>query len=363
MAVIKLENVTKTFGEVTAIKNLSIECPENRIFCLLGPSGAGKSTTLRVIAGLEDPNEGKILIGDKVVNDIPARFRNVAMVFEAYALYPHLTVFDNIAFPLRKIKGLSKEDIKRKVVETAQTLEIDMLLDRKPAFLSGGQRQRVAIGRAIVRDPNVFLFDEPIAHLDAKLREQMRTEIKRLQRALKTTTIYVTHDQIEAMTIADIIAVINLGILHQVGIPEVVYDNPADTFVATFVGSPAMNMFDMELLNENGNSILQAEAFQIGLPVSFTDKIKELTSNKLIMGIRPENIVIALEKVNNDYIESMVYVVEPIGDKIIVDCKIGKDLFRVKTISSKNFKIDQKIWIYFKPDDIRLFVKETGMSL
>ena len=363
MAIVKLNNVTKKFGEITAIKDLSFDCPENRIFCILGPSGAGKTTTLRIIAGLEDPNQGEVWIGDRIVNGIPARFRNVAMVFEAYALYPHLTVFDNIAFPLRKIKGLSKDDIKKKVTETAKILEIDMLLDRKPAFLSGGQKQRVAIGRSIVRDPNVFLFDEPIAHLDAKLREQMRTEIKRLQRSLETTTLYVTHDQIEALTIADLIAVINLGELHQIGVPEDVYDNPADTFVATFVGSPAMNLFDVELLSENNKNFLQTDSFKIDLPAAFADKVKNLTSNKLVMGIRPENISISTQKIDDNHIETMVYVVEPIGDKIIIDCKLGEDLFRVKTLSNQNLSIDQKVWVYFKPEHTRLFAGETGKSL
>lgn len=255
MAGVKLVNVWKQFGEVTAVKNMNLDIKDGEFMILLGPSGCGKTTTLRMISGLEEPTKGQIYIGDKLVADpekgvfVPPKDRDIAMVFQSYALYPHMTVYDNIAFPL-KLRKVPKQEIDQRVREVAEMLGLTELLKRKPRELSGGQRQRVALGRAIVRKPQVFLMDEPLSNLDAKLRVKMRAELKKLQRQLGVTTIYVTHDQVEAMTMGDRIAVINAGELQQVGSPDEVYDKPANTFVAGFIGSPPMNSMDASITED-----------------------------------------------------------------------------------------------------------------
>ena len=265
MASVTYENVTKRFGDVVAVNDMDIFVEDKEFLVLVGPSGCGKTTALRLLAGLEEITEGTILIEDRVVNDIAPKDRDIAMVFQSYALYPHMTVFNNMAFGLR-LRKTPKQEIKTRVEEAAEILGIEALLDRKPRQLSGGQRQRVAVGRAIVREPKVFLFDEPLSNLDAKLRVQTRAEISKLHQRLQTTFIYVTHDQVEAMTMATRIAVIKDGILHQVDTPQNLYDHPSNVFVAGFIGSPAMNFFNARLDRADGGLIIDAGVFQVPIP-------------------------------------------------------------------------------------------------
>ena len=265
MANVTYKNVYKRFGDVTAVNNMNIEVADKEFLVLVGPSGCGKTTALRCLAGLEEITEGEIIIGDRVVNDVAPKDRDIAMVFQSYALYPHLSVYDNMAFGL-KLRKTPKEDIKRRVDEAADILGIQDLLDRKPRQLSGGQRQRVAVGRAIVREPKVFLFDEPLSNLDAKLRVAMRAEISKLHQRLQTTFIYVTHDQIEAMTMATRIAVINKGVLQQLDTPQNLYDLPNNLFVAGFIGSPSMNFFSGKLRKDDGKLFVDTGDFTVPIP-------------------------------------------------------------------------------------------------
>src|SRR5512134_991818 len=289
MARVSFENVVKKYGDVTAVNNLNIDVADKEFLVLVGPSGCGKTTALRCLAGLEEITAGDIKIGDRVVNDIAPKDRDIAMVFQSYALYPHLSVYDNMAFGL-KLRKVPKEEIKRRVNEAADILGIRDYLDRKPRQLSGGQRQRVAVGRAIVREPKVFLFDEPLSNLDAKLRVAMRAEISKLHQRLKTTFIYVTHDQIEAMTMATRIAVINKGLLQQLDTPHNLYDYPANLFVAGFIGSPAMNFFPAKIVKQDGKLIVDGSSFQVQIPESRMAVYQPYEGKDIIFGIRPENI-------------------------------------------------------------------------
>ncbi|MDP6351210.1 MAG: sn-glycerol-3-phosphate ABC transporter ATP-binding protein UgpC [Alphaproteobacteria bacterium] len=290
MAGVVLEQISKTFDSTEAVRGIDLEISEGEFVVLVGPSGCGKSTTLRMVAGLEEITAGRILIGDQVVNDVPPKDRNIAMVFQNYALYPHMSVFDNMGFGL-KLRKLDKQEIRRRVAAAAEILGIGELLDRKPRQLSGGQRQRVAMGRAIVRDPQVFLFDEPLSNLDAQLRGQMRTEIKKLHQRLKTTTIYVTHDQVEAMTLADRVVVMNEGVIEQIGTPHQLYNSPRTRFVAGFIGAPAMNFVPGRLVRDGGALVVRL-ADEIVLPIAdgrgghYDDHV----GRELIVGLRPEHI-------------------------------------------------------------------------
>src|SRR5215470_4728349 len=292
MAEVSCRKVVKMYdGGVQAVKGIDLEIADQEFVVLVGPSGCGKSTTLRMIAGLEEISDGEIWIGGDVVNDVPPRDRDIAMVFQNYALYPHMSVFDNMAFGL-KLRKFPKDEIRRRVDEAARILDIAALLDRKPRALSGGQRQRVAMGRAIVRNPKVFLFDEPLSNLDAKLRVQMRTEIKKVHQTVKTTTVYVTHDQVEAMTLADRVVVMNAGTIEQLGTPHDLYHSPRTKFVAGFIGSPAMNFVDCELAEAGGGGLnarlTNGLAFQV--PADRTQRYKSHLGRKLIFGLRPEHI-------------------------------------------------------------------------
>jgi multiple sugar transport system ATP-binding protein len=289
MSSVTYEHVYKRFGDVVAVNDLSIHVEDKEFLVFVGPSGCGKTTSLRLLAGLEEISEGRILIGDRVVNDVPPKDRDIAMVFQSYALYPHMSVYDNMAFGL-KLRKTPKEEIDRRVKEAAQILGIEHLLDRKPKQLSGGQRQRVAVGRAIVREPAVFLFDEPLSNLDAKLRVQTRAEISKLHQRLATTFIYVTHDQVEAMTMASRIAVMKDGVLQQIDSPQALYDNPANVFVAGFIGSPSMNFFDATLVESDGKLEINTGGFRMEVP---PEKAKEWQPHKgkeVIFGIRPEDM-------------------------------------------------------------------------
>src|SRR5689334_4223397 len=291
MAEVSLRNVTKRFDAVEAVRGINLDIPDNELVVLVGPSGCGKSTTLRMIAGLEEVTSGDVLIGGEIVNDLPPKDRDIAMVFQNYALYPHMTAFENMSFGL-KLRKVAKDEIKRRVDEAARILDIAGLLDRKPKALSGGQRQRVAMGRAIVRNPKVFLFDEPLSNLDAKLRVQMRIEIKRVHQMVKTTTVYVTHDQVEAMTLADRVVVMNGGSIEQIASPQDLYHHPATRFVAGFIGSPAMNFMPCRLEETGGKlNVRVTDRFSFPLPLARAVRYANVPRNeKLLLGIRPEHL-------------------------------------------------------------------------
>ncbi len=362
MARVLLDNVTKSFGEVIAVNRLSLEVKDKEFMVLLGPSGCGKTTALRCIAGLESPQEGAIYIGERLVNDLDPKERDIAMVFQSYALYPHMTVFKNLSFPLENAK-MPKVEVKNKVREVAELLKIEMLLDRKPKQLSGGQRQRVALGRAMVREPHVFLMDEPLSNLDAKLRIYMRAELKKLQRELGVTTIYVTHDQVEAMTMGDKIAILNEGVLQQTGTPDKIYSHPSNVFVAGFIGSPPTNFFDCNLV-EGAPFILDAGEFQYPLPDSVAKATERCTSSMCILGVRPQDIFVHKDKKKRKgLIKGALDVIEPLGDIKILDLKVGDYL--VKAVVSPDFEseLGDELWMKFPPDKVHIFDKKTGKTL
>ena len=320
MAQVSIRKVVKEYeGGVQAVKGIDLEIADEEFVVLVGPSGCGKSTTLRMIAGLEEISGGEIWIGGNVVNDVPPRDRDIAMVFQNYALYPHMSVFDNMAFGL-KLRKFSKDEIKRRVDEAARILDISMLLDRKPKALSGGQRQRVAMGRAIVRNPKVFLFDEPLSNLDAKLRVQMRTEIKKVHQTVRTTTVYVTHDQVEAMTLADRVVVMNHGVIEQVGPPQELYHNPRTRFVAGFIGSPAMNFLPALLSSEGVPSVVLANGQRLALPPARLDRYAPFKGREMLLGLRPEHLTEMKDqmKPNVQAMDIPVDVLEPMGMETMV---------------------------------------------
>ncbi len=320
MAEVSLKKIVKEYeGGVQAVKGIDLDIANHEFVVLVGPSGCGKSTTLRMIAGLEEISDGEIWIGGDVVNDVPPRDRDIAMVFQNYALYPHMSVFENMAFGL-KLRKFPKEEIRKRVDEAARMLDIVPLLDRKPKALSGGQRQRVAMGRAIVRNPKVFLFDEPLSNLDAKLRVQMRTEIKKVHQMVPTTTVYVTHDQVEAMTLADRVVVMNQGIIEQVGAPQELYHNPATRFVAGFIGSPAMNFLPVQVIDEGGLKIQTADGTRLAVPPQKVDRYGPHKGKRMTLGIRPEHLTETREnaKAGVQQMNALVDVVEPMGMETLV---------------------------------------------
>jgi multiple sugar transport system ATP-binding protein len=320
MADVTLRNVVKRFDDVEAVRSIDLDIPDNGFIVLVGPSGCGKSTTLRMIAGLEEVSGGEIFIGGELVNDLPPKDRDIAMVFQNYALYPHMTVFENMAFGLR-LRHFPKPEIRTRVENAARILDITDLLDRRPKQLSGGQRQRVAMGRAIVRDPKVFLFDEPLSNLDAKLRVAMRTEIKRVHQKVKTTTVYVTHDQVEAMTLADRVVVMNQGRIEQMGPPQELYHHPKTRFVAGFIGSPAMNFIPCRV-EENGSGLRARLSDTIALPVpdAQTARYRPAAGRELIFGLRPEHITEPRRGERDDArgFTASLDVVEPMGMETMV---------------------------------------------
>src|SRR5215831_6505757 len=289
MAQVTLRNLVKRFDRTEAVRGINLDIADTEFIVLVGPSGCGKSNTLRMIAGLEEVTDGEILIGGDLVNDVPPKDRDIAMVFQNYALYPHMTVYENMSFGLR-LKKFPKAEIKSRVENAARILGINELLDRRPRQLSGGQRQRVAMGRAIVRNPKVFLFDEPLSNLDAKLRVQMRTEIKKVHQTVKTTTVYVTHDQVEAMTLADRVVVMNHGVIEQIGSPQTLYHDPQTRFVAGFIGSPAMNFLDCKVQDgaNGGLSVRITDQIVLPVPPSRTDRYGKYKGKEMVLGLRPE---------------------------------------------------------------------------
>jgi multiple sugar transport system ATP-binding protein len=328
MAEVSCRKVVKHYdGGVQAVKGIDLEIADREFVVLVGPSGCGKSTTLRMIAGLEEITGGEILIGGDVVNDVPPRDRDIAMVFQNYALYPHMSVFENMAFGL-KLRKFAKDEIRRRVEEAGRILDITSLLDRKPRALSGGQRQRVAMGRAIVRNPKVFLFDEPLSNLDAKLRVQMRTEIKKVHQTVKTTTVYVTHDQVEAMTLADRVVVMNHGVIEQVGSPQELYHSPATRFVAGFIGSPAMNFLPCRMQDGAGGLTVRVdERIVLPVPPSRTERYGRYKGREVVVGLRPEHLFEyhADGRPGWHRIDLPVDVVEPMGMETMVHFFIGPD--------------------------------------
>jgi multiple sugar transport system ATP-binding protein len=354
MASMEIRDIRKSFGAVEVVRGVSIDIADGEFVVLVGPSGCGKSTLLRMIAGLENVSSGEIRIGDRTVNDIPPKARDIAMVFQNYALYPHMTVGENMSFALR-LKRASKVEINERTERAARILGLDQLLDRYPRQLSGGQRQRVAMGRAIVRDPQVFLFDEPLSNLDAKLRVQMRTEIKELHQRLKTTTVYVTHDQIEAMTMADKIVVLHDGVVEQVGAPLDLYDRPANQFVAGFIGSPAMNFLSGRLAKDGGGAKFVAETGE-SLPLSAN--VAGADGVAVTIGVRPEHF--ALDPAGAT---AEVIVVEPTGSETQVFAKFcGKEI-----VSLFRERIDARpggsIKLAAPPERIHLFDAKSGAAL
>ena len=363
MAKVTIKNLTKTFGETVAVNNLNLNVVDKSFVVLLGPSGCGKTTTLRCIAGLETPDEGEIYIGDRLVNELAPKDRDVAMVFQSYALYPHMTVFDNIAFPL-KMRKVPKDEIRRRVRKTAELLRIAHLLNRKPKQLSGGEAQRTALGRAIVRDPQVFLMDEPLSNLDAKLRVYMRAELKRLQKELGVTTVYVTHDQVEAMTMADKVAIMNLGVLQQFGSASEIFDHPANLFVAGFIGSPPMNFLDCNFVEKENEYFLESEAFTMDLPKDIGEIIKkEATSSELIMGVRPEDLSITKRKTADSLAQVEVYVTEPLGSEIIVDIMVAGKMLKSRTPPDFIVKPGDKVYIAINKERMHVFDKKTEKAI
>jgi multiple sugar transport system ATP-binding protein len=325
MAEVVLRNVVKRFDEVEAVRSIDLDIPDNELVVLVGPSGCGKSTTLRMIAGLEEVTAGDIYIGGELVNDLPPKDRDIAMVFQNYALYPHMTVFENMSFGLR-LRKFSKSEIRARVEDAARILDITELLARRPKQLSGGQRQRVAMGRAIVRHPKVFLFDEPLSNLDAKLRVQMRIEIKRVHQKVKTTTVYVTHDQVEAMTLADRVVVMNRGRIEQIGAPQELYHHPKTRFVAGFIGSPAMNFIPCRLeQNGVGMRVRVSDAIALPVPEVNSRRYRSAVGKNLILGLRPEHLT---EARRGEVDESRAFtvspdIVEPMGMETMIYFTLG----------------------------------------
>lgn len=359
MAQVKLVNVSKTYeGKNKAVNNVNLEINDKEFVVLVGPSGCGKSTTLRMIAGLEEINEGEIYIDGKLVNDIPPKDRDIAMVFQNYALYPHMTVFDNMAFGL-KLRKFSKEEIKERVDYAAKILEIEELLNRKPKQLSGGQRQRVAVGRAIVRKPKVFLFDEPLSNLDAKLRVQMRSEIARLHQRLETTIIYVTHDQVEAMTMGNRIVVMKDGIVQQVDAPLNLYNDPVNKFVAGFIGSPAMNFIDGKITDENGLRFLSSgKSLNILLDESKRSKLSSYINENISVGIRPESF--RLESLTENKIAIQLDIVEQMGNESYLYFKLDDSQCVARVKPNDKLRHDAEVSLYFNSESVYLFASGTA---
>ncbi len=362
MVDVHLIGITKRFGRVVAVDDLYLDVEDGEFIVLLGPSGCGKTTTLRIIAGLEKPDKGRILFGERDVTRLPPRERNISMVFQSYAVWPHMKVFDNIAFPL-KIKKYPPEEIKNRVRWAAELLQIEDLLDRYPAQLSGGQRQRVAVARAIVVEPDVLLMDEPLSNLDALLRVKMRSELKKLQQRIGVTTIYVTHDQVEAMTMGDRIAVMNAGKIMQVGTPEEVYNKPANLFVAGFIGSPQMNFIDARIVETDKGYVAETETFTIRLPEKYKELLRPLRNEKVILGIRPEHIYLEPRKHTTlAAIRGRIDFVERLGSDNVLHIDTGGKIIIAKTSGSYAYKVGQEVEVYLDLDKLHVF-KQDGEAV
>jgi multiple sugar transport system ATP-binding protein len=364
MALVSIRNVNKVYdGGVHAVKNVNLEIQDKEFVVFVGPSGCGKTTTLRMVAGLESITSGDVAIDDTVVNNLPPMDRDIAMVFQNYALYPHMSVRQNMAFGLR-MRKFAKPDIEKRVSHAAGILGIEMLLDRKPRQLSGGQRQRVALGRAIVRDPKVFLFDEPLSNLDAKLRVQMRVELKKLHERLGTTAIYVTHDQVEAMTLGDRVVVMKDGVVQQVGSPLELYNTPANHFVAGFIGSPAMNFAGVTLTERGGKLWAEAPGMSIAVPDELARRAKGRNNAKATLGVRPEDIHIAGPADPADLcLEAEIEVLEQLGSEILLDTRVGDATFVASVDPTTRARAHDRIKLALNPARIHLFDAETEAAV
>ncbi|PBC08715.1 ABC transporter ATP-binding protein [Mesorhizobium sp. WSM3859] len=362
MAHVVLKDLVKTYGSFKAVNDVSLTVNDGEFVALVGPSGCGKTTTLNLVAGLISVTSGDIVIGDRVVNDLDPKDRDIAMVFQNYALYPQKSVYMNLAFPLQ-MRKLPKDEIDRKVREAARVLDMTQLLERKPRELSGGQQQRVALGRALVRDPAVFLMDEPLSNLDAKLRVQMRSEIKRFHQDLKATIIYVTHDQLEAVTMADRMAVMNGGYLQQYDSPAQVFAHPANMFVASFVGSPAMSLIPLEASTANGGAVLtSAEGWSLALSPRNAQKVARATTRKVVLGARHSTIKLHKSAIA-DAIPAKAYTVEPTGDVTFVQAFLSGAIVNISVSPNVAIAPDEQIWLEFDQERIHLFDSETEVAL
>ena len=355
MARVLIRNLNKRYDEVHAVKNVNLEIRDKEFMVLVGPSGCGKTTTLRMVAGLESITSGQILIGDTVVNELPPMDRDIAMVFQNYALYPHMSVYDNMAFGL-KMQKVDRAEIGKRVQAAADILGIQDYLKRKPRQLSGGQRQRVALGRAIVRHPQVFLFDEPLSNLDAKLRVQMRVELKKLHNRLNTTAIYVTHDQVEAMTLGDRVVVMQGGLVQQVGEPLELYNAPVNRFVAGFIGSPAMNFASVRVHSADGGLRAASSGFGIDIPAEFGARLRPYAERDVTIGIRPEDLQIA----NGGHppglcFEAVVEVVERLGPEILLDVQVGEQTMVASVEPTVRAKRGDKLRFAVRPERLHFF--------
>jgi len=365
MAEIILKNVCKTFDKTTAVKDFSLDIYDGEFMVLVGPSGCGKSTTLRLIAGLETITSGEICIGDRLVNDVHPRDRDISMVFQNYALYPQMTVYKNMSFSL-KMRKVPKEEIDRIVRQTADLLRIGQLLGRKPSQLSGGQRQRVALGRSIVRDPQVFLFDEPLSNLDAKLRIAMRAELLELHQRLKTTIVYVTHDQLEAMTMGDRIVVMNEGIIHQVDTPDNVYNHPVNSFIAGFIGSPTMNFIDCQVVQKDGGVFVITKGMNLRIPNQYSQFTEKYIDREVILGIRPEHLPDSgsCQDPDPDYsFSAIVRVIESSGFEKIVHIRNEDDTLVTRLDPHIQLKTGDVVDFTARMDSAHLFDKDTEKTI
>jgi multiple sugar transport system ATP-binding protein len=366
MARIQFKEMTKQWGEVIGVDNLTLDVPDKEFLVLVGPSGCGKSTALRCLAGLEEISGGEIWIGDRMVNNTPPKDRDIAMVFQSYALYPHMTVYENMAFGLR-LRKTPKNEIERRVQEAAKILQITQLLDRKPKAMSGGQRQRVAMGRAIVRDPAVFLFDEPLSNLDAKLRVETRAQISKLHQRLGTTFVYVTHDQVEALTMADRICVLKRGLLQQIDTPFSLYNQPSNLFVAGFIGSPAMNFFNGSITGDINEMYVDSGAIRLRLPKYQVEQLGQKSiGQRVVFGVRPEDIHHPQYKpaqFNEQLVEAMVDVTELMGNEIFVYLQAGNQSFTARVDPRSRVRPGDKVKMAFNRDKIHIFDQETETAI
>jgi multiple sugar transport system ATP-binding protein len=363
MARVLLTNLNKKYDETHAVKDVNLEIRDREFVVLVGPSGCGKTTTLRMVAGLEEITSGEIRIDERVVNDLPPMDRDIAMVFQNYALYPHMSVYDNMAFGL-KMRKFRRDEIEKRVRRAAEILGIQQLLERRPRQLSGGQRQRVALGRAIVRDPRVFLFDEPLSNLDAKLRVQMRVELKRLHHRLETTAIYVTHDQVEAMTLGDRVVVMKDGLVQQVGEPLELYGRPANRFVASFIGSPAMNFAEVTINSLNGMLWAESPGLRIKIPAARTEALRRHSGNKVVLGVRPEALRVATGADSPDHaFDTAVEVVEPLGNEILLDVRVGASLMVARVDPGTRVKVRDAVRLSVDPERLHFFDATTEAAL
>jgi multiple sugar transport system ATP-binding protein len=359
------EHVTKRFDRVVALNDLNLEVKDKEFLVLVGPSGCGKTTALRCLAGLEEVNNGTIKIGTRVVNDIAPKDRDIAMVFQSYALYPHMNVYDNMAFGL-KLRHVPRPEIDRRVKESAEVLGLTDMLKRLPRQLSGGQRQRVALGRAIVREPQVFLLDEPLSNLDAKLRVQTRADISRLQQRLQTTFVYVTHDQTEAMTMATRIAVMRDGILQQLDTPQALYDKPSNVFVAGFIGSPSMNFFNAKITRSESTLVIDAGSFIVTIPADKTKLYTSQIGKEIIFGIRPEHIhdpQFAPPGITAARVETRVDVTEPMGNEVFLYLVCGEHTFIARVNPRTRSRPGDRLEVSFDMSQVHVFDRETQVAV